>query len=261
MKIDFNVKYRPQIESGEYKVETRDGEPAKIIYWDLKGYDDDIKLVVIIGEDGSQGVITMSKSGSFYSDYLVGEEHRYDLFIVTPEPKLTEFETALKDLLYHCVGEGMSGKDMEKLARENSSRLLDLAKKELCIGYTKYLQGHIDGVASSEKEYQTGYFDGHSAAEKEIYTQLNKQMDKIRNLQQLTLNDIGINVQMPSPWIPATNPPDNDRLVFICVNDNGVPQCVGCGYYRHRVWVDAEGKLDYPDYWMEIPELPKEEKK
>ena len=35
-KIPFDIKYRPQIESGEYKVETRDGKPVRIICWDKK---------------------------------------------------------------------------------------------------------------------------------------------------------------------------------------------------------------------------------
>lgn len=192
MRVPFDMKYRPQIESGEYKVETRDGKPAKIVYWDLKAYDDDIKLVVIIGEDGSQGAITMSKHGSFYSDYLALGEHRYDLFIVTPEPELTEFEGALSKFL--CDASVRPGpENYDAWAREYASQLLDLAKKEL-----------------------------------------------------------------KSPWIPASNPPDDDRLVFICVNDNGIVQCVGCGCYKQGVWVDAEDKLDYPDYWIEIPELPKE---
>ena len=194
MKIPFDIKYRPQIESGEYKVETRDGKPAKIVYWDLKEYDDDIKLVVVIGEDGSQGAITMSKRGSFYSDYLERGEHRYDLFIVTPGPEPTEFEGALSKCL--CDASVRPGpEDYDAWAREYASQLLDLAKKEVC----------------------------------------------------------------KSPWIPASNPPEDDRLVFICVNDNGVPQCIGCGcYYNKRMWIDAEELLTYPDYWMEIPELPKE---
>ena len=33
----FDIKYRPQIESGEYKVVTREDRPVEIIKWDLKG--------------------------------------------------------------------------------------------------------------------------------------------------------------------------------------------------------------------------------
>ena len=36
-KIPFNIKYRPQIESGEYKVVTREDRPVEIKIWDLKG--------------------------------------------------------------------------------------------------------------------------------------------------------------------------------------------------------------------------------
>jgi len=65
-----------------------------------------------------------------------------------------------------------------------------------------------------------------------------------------------------SPWTPANYPPDSDRTVFICNDVGGYPSCIGCGYYHmNNVWLDAEDRLTHPDYWMEIPELPKEEKK
>lgn len=33
MKIPFDVKFRPQIDSGEYKVETEEGSPARMLCW------------------------------------------------------------------------------------------------------------------------------------------------------------------------------------------------------------------------------------
>lgn len=37
MKIPFDIKYRPQIESGEYKVFLKNGNPVRILAWDLPG--------------------------------------------------------------------------------------------------------------------------------------------------------------------------------------------------------------------------------
>ena len=34
-KIPFSIAYRPQVESGEYKVVTREDCPIDIIKWDL----------------------------------------------------------------------------------------------------------------------------------------------------------------------------------------------------------------------------------
>lgn len=35
MKIPFDIKYRPEIESGRYKVVTGTGLPVEIVHWDL----------------------------------------------------------------------------------------------------------------------------------------------------------------------------------------------------------------------------------
>jgi hypothetical protein len=37
MRIPFDIKCRPQIESGEYKVVTGNGEPVEIVKWDCRG--------------------------------------------------------------------------------------------------------------------------------------------------------------------------------------------------------------------------------
>ena len=37
MKIKFDIKYRPQIECGKYKVVNQEGTPVTIERWDLKG--------------------------------------------------------------------------------------------------------------------------------------------------------------------------------------------------------------------------------
>ena len=55
MKIPFDMKYRPQIESGEYKVETRNGKSVRIICWDKQG---ECPIVVLSCMDGDEGVYT-----------------------------------------------------------------------------------------------------------------------------------------------------------------------------------------------------------
>lgn len=37
-KISFDIKYRPQIESGEYRVENMAGFPVTILDWCYNGY-------------------------------------------------------------------------------------------------------------------------------------------------------------------------------------------------------------------------------
>lgn len=38
MKIPFDIKYRPQIESGEFKVESENGHPVRILCWDARNF-------------------------------------------------------------------------------------------------------------------------------------------------------------------------------------------------------------------------------
>jgi len=52
MKIAFDIKFRPQIERGEYKVVTSDGRPVEIIKWDCRGQAP--ILVLVAGSDADE---------------------------------------------------------------------------------------------------------------------------------------------------------------------------------------------------------------
>ena len=86
--IPFDVKFRPQIESGEYKVVTRDRKPVRILCWDRKG--DWPIMALAAEEDGLESYINCYSNGrNTYGEQE--EEWPYDLFIVTPEPELVEW--------------------------------------------------------------------------------------------------------------------------------------------------------------------------
>lgn len=91
-KIEFNVKYRPQIESGEYKVETRDGRPVRIICLDRKS-EDGRSIVALVNDGTYELCYTFQNTGRFSSS---GKNHIADLFIITPEPELAEDERIRK---------------------------------------------------------------------------------------------------------------------------------------------------------------------
>ena len=64
MKIPFDIKYRPQIESGKYAVFTDCGEPVEIVKWDCKG---NCPILAVI-DDGDTHDCCFFKSD--YSAYL-----------------------------------------------------------------------------------------------------------------------------------------------------------------------------------------------
>ena len=87
-KIPFSIEYRPLIESGEYKVEIgrEDPWPARIVCWDLNG--DNIIAVVMNPEGREEGLI-YTKQGKHNA---ICPRIDSDLFIIIPEPELTESE-------------------------------------------------------------------------------------------------------------------------------------------------------------------------
>lgn len=92
-KIPFDIKYRPQIESGEYKVETRDGKPVRIICWNKKDYPDMREshtpiIYLLLSKSGCEHVMCCDFNG-MYPD---GLKRDCDLFIITSEPEMKESE-------------------------------------------------------------------------------------------------------------------------------------------------------------------------
>lgn len=95
MKKKFDIKYRPQIESGEYKVVTADLHPVRICCWDAE---EDWPIVALVKDynEKSDYCYPMMCDTSGVSA-TKGKEK--ELFVLTPEPELTEFEKACKQMM------------------------------------------------------------------------------------------------------------------------------------------------------------------
>lgn len=135
MRIPFDIKYRPQIESGEYKVETRSGLPARIVCWDRKSKDMEILALVYdehIDEDNEE-LAEVALNGRMFPR---GKDHDYDLFIVTPEEEMTEFEKAVglafvDAQLIPRDKDGIANiHDINEFIKKKAAELLILAKEE-----------------------------------------------------------------------------------------------------------------------------------
>lgn len=122
MKIPFDIKYRDKIESGEFKVETRDGRPARIICWDKESI---LPIVALVKEIESEKVVSFTESGD-----CPGTLNCYDLFIVTPEPEMAEFEKRLFEIRHIAKRDMYSDQEWQTL-RNESAELLSLAKSQL----------------------------------------------------------------------------------------------------------------------------------
>lgn len=119
-KIPFDIKYRPQIESGKYKVFAYEHEKqeARIVCWDNKG---EYPIVALIDNEPEK----FDKYGRVPGGNR-GEE--FSLFIVTPE-ELTEFERTLKSGTNIYVEQGRRMEDWD--AKADAKDLMEIARKEL----------------------------------------------------------------------------------------------------------------------------------
>lgn len=124
-KIPFDIKYRTQIESGEYKVENRDGRPVRIICWDKKSEKKYGYHIVALIEFGPQH----EESAYFTIDgKTLLRNNEPELFIVTPEEELTAWQRFISACLqkYGLLDCGAA----DIIAKGSAAELLALAREQ-----------------------------------------------------------------------------------------------------------------------------------
>ena len=113
-KIPFNIKYRPEIEAGKYKVKVGENE-ARIVCWDYNGDTTLIVLVKDISEERAFLYDTIGRHKTLVLDKMP------DLELYTDEPEeLTEFEKAVEAIYESC---GVK----ELRIKEKAAKLLGIA--------------------------------------------------------------------------------------------------------------------------------------
>ena len=154
-KIPFDIKFKPQIESGEYKVETFSGYPVTIYRWDFYDGAQTPIMGTYVFEDGKEYVGAWNDEGHFE----IASPNDLDLFIITPEPELTSWQTFISGCLqkYGLLDCGAA----DRIAKECSAELLELARKELV----------KEGTSKNEMGtmlYDAGFEDGKEKALKDL---------------------------------------------------------------------------------------------
>ena len=128
MIIPFNIKYRKEIESGEYKVVTIDNNPVTILKWDVRGTAYPIVACVEV-KDGDE---TIDFVNTFSEDGEISDSDNVLLKLQVPDIESTEFEDALIALAIevNCMNPVKFTNIAKVWARQNADKLIDLAKKE-----------------------------------------------------------------------------------------------------------------------------------
>lgn len=158
-RIQYNKRYRPYIQSGEYKVETMDGYPVRLLDFDAKG---SFPIVGVVDMDGEELPYSWDADG-VYSDE--GRGDKFDLYLV-PAEKLTKFEQAIRKVIgygcdLHTSAENFDD-TLDKLATNCAPDVLEAAYREL--DKTGYLEG-LGWVDHDTMNILTG--DAYTRATKE----------------------------------------------------------------------------------------------
>ena len=143
-KIPFNIVYRPQIESGEYKVVTREDRPVEIRIWDLKG---DFPIVGVYYDDKNNRETAVQVTAEGRCSITPGEDYCDDFFIITDKQELTEFEYAVQEIFYK------GREDNIDLLKITSSTLMKVARKQLTAELPSWTKTNLpDGIDYSLDE-------------------------------------------------------------------------------------------------------------
>lgn len=121
-KIPFSIAYRPQIESGEYRVVTREDRPVEIIKWDLKG---EFPVVGVYYDEKNERETVVQVTRKGLCSIRPCDEYCDDFFIIIDKQELTEFEYAVQEIFYK------GREDNIDLLKITSGTLLKVARKQL----------------------------------------------------------------------------------------------------------------------------------
>ena len=176
MKIPFNVKYRPQIESGEYKVETKDHHFVRIICWNKNTGGLDRIVALVAGDSGQEKTLHYTEEGWCCA---TGNNRDKDLLIVTPEPEMSEMEISLLSWLSDDTCGEIPMERMKQVVKARAAELLALAEKEIAKRHEHDVYIPEDTYYEQlKKQWEDGYDKGKAGALRTRATELTENLAK-----------------------------------------------------------------------------------
>ena len=166
--IPFNIKYRPQIESGEYRVVTRENRPVEIRIWDLKG---DFPIVGVYYDDKNNRETAVQVTAEGRCSIKPIDDYCDDFFIITSKSDLTEFESAVQEIFYK------GREDNIDLLKITSNTLLMVARRQLTAELPHWKKCWEDSKRPGEIRTHVGCFEymGYEINLEEVFEKLPKE--------------------------------------------------------------------------------------
>ena len=129
--IPFNMQYREKIESGEYKVVTRDGRPVRIGMWDVMAPTCLVGTYKYVKDD--EGDNSESFAGWDSKGKCGGQDREnLDLFVIAPEMQLSVFEEAcLKEFFLLSPQDILPEFLVKNKLKEKCTAMLDAARQQI----------------------------------------------------------------------------------------------------------------------------------
>ena len=123
-KIPFSIAYRPQVESGEYKVVTREDRPVEIIKWDLKG---EFPVVGVYYDEKNERETVVQVTRKGLCSIRPCDEYSDDFFVLIEEQSpLPEFVEDVLDIINRLSITGLT----DEAGRKVGQRILDKARRQ-----------------------------------------------------------------------------------------------------------------------------------
>ena len=136
IKKAFDIKFRPEIESGKFKVVTVDGRPVTILRWDMKG-NYPILACTMVKQCNWEGDKSWDEERPFaynQKGHAAGAAlaDKLDLFLIPENPELMEFEYAVQEIFFKDRTDGL------EMLKITSATLLKVARRQLAAEFPKW---------------------------------------------------------------------------------------------------------------------------
>lgn len=173
-KIPFNIKYRPQIESGEYRVVTREDRPVEIKIWDLKG---DFPVVGVYYDEKSNRDTAVQVTAEGRCSIKPDDDFSDDFFITTNKSVMwsKEDEVCYISIMEHLKYSITNGKP----ETYTNGRLTDWIENRV-----KFLRPQNHWKPSDEQMKALGVATNISNIPEKEYQELEKLYQDLKKLRE-----------------------------------------------------------------------------
>ena len=177
-KIPFNLKYRPEIESGEMKVVNGRGKPVTILKWDMQG-NYPILGIVMTNQINYEGDESWEEERPFaYNDEgrAAGSapSEKKELYILIDGPDTSAFESELCTMLEYARKHSKPDTNVVDIFKD---RIFEYARRNIMDSLPKWTKCEASPYDSGVYRVDVGSFEymGYQIDMQQLFDKLEKE--------------------------------------------------------------------------------------